>query len=96
MMPGMSASGVLRLQTGHKEVVVPRDALMRYPDGRVTVWVVNDNGGKPTVSEHRVTTGLSFSGRVAIVTGLDDGARVVLQGNEALKEGQAVAIRRDK
>lgn len=94
LAPGMSASAVLRLNTGSQGMVVHRDALMRYPDGRITVWVVNGQGDQTTVSEHQVKTGLSFNGKVAITGDLKPGTPVVVQGNEALREGQAVIIQR--
>ncbi len=89
--PGMSASAVLRLHSGRREVVVPRDALLRYPDGRITVWVLNENAS--TVTEHQVKTGLNFDGKVSIVQGLNAGAWVVVQGNEALRTGQTVTVK---
>jgi len=96
LAPGMSASAVLRLNTGSQGVVVHRDALMRYPDGRVTVWVVNEQGNQTTVSEHQVKTGLSFNGKVAISGGLQPGTPIVVQGNEALRDGQAVIVQRSE
>lgn len=92
LTPGMSASGVLKLQTGERAIVVSRDALLRHPDGRVTVWVVDGEGATVNVREQRVKTGLAFDGRVAIIEGLDVGARVVVEGNEALRPGQQVSI----
>ena len=92
MIPGMSASGVLRLRTGEQGVVVSRDAILRYPDGRITVWVVNENNGVTTVSERQVKTGLGFNGQVVILDGLKTGERIVLEGNESLKDGQTVSI----
>ena len=89
--PGMSAHGVLQLDTGHKGVVVSRDALLRYPDGRVSVWVVQGDGESATVTERQVRTGVSFDGQVEI-EGLAPGTRVVTAGNEALQEGQAVRM----
>lgn len=96
MTPGMSAHGVLDLATGRRSVTVSRDALIRYPDGRVTVWVLNDPDNGPTVSETQVQTGLTFSGRVEIRAGLDAGQRVVVRGNEALRQGQPVQVRGDE
>lgn len=93
LAPGMSASGVLRLDSGALGVVVPRDAIIRYPDGRVTVWVAQTDGDQARVSEQRVRTGLSFGGRIAITRGLDAGVLVVVRGNESLYEGQAVMVR---
>lgn len=93
LMPGMSASAVLRLKTGTKGVVVPRDALMLYPDGRVTVWVVNHHSDNTTVSEHQVQTGLSFNGKVTITSGLTPDTIIVVQGNESLRDGQTVTVK---
>jgi len=92
LAPGMSASAVLRLNTGSQGVVVDRDALLRYPDGRITVWVVKGEGDQTTVSEQQVKTGLSFNGKVAIRSGLAPNTLVVVRGNEALREGQKVTI----
>nr|MDQ2695229.1 efflux RND transporter periplasmic adaptor subunit [Pseudomonadota bacterium] len=93
MIPGMSAQGWLRLAAAGQGVVVARDALVRYPDGRITVWLIGGPEAAPTVTERRVSTGVAFSGRVQITEGLEPGARIVLQGNEALQDGQAVWIR---
>lgn len=93
LAPGMSASGVLRLDSGALGVVVPRDAIIRYPDGRVTVWVAQADGEQARVREQRVHTGLSFGGRIAITHGLDAGVLVVVRGNESLYEGQTVILR---
>jgi RND family efflux transporter MFP subunit len=90
--PGMSAKATLRLATGREGVVVPRDALIRYPDGRVTVWTVESGEDGTTVRERQVDTGLTFDGRVEIRSGLEAGARVVTRGNEALEPGQSVRV----
>lgn len=94
MIPGMSARGTLRLGSGREGVVVPRDALLRYPDGRITVWVVEDapDDAAPSVSERRVRTGRAFGGEMEITEGLEPGARVVVRGNEGLQEGQRVRV----
>ena len=93
LTPGMSASGTLRLGTGRQAVVVSRDALLRHPDGRVTVWTSDQPGDGAVVRERQVTTGLSFDGRVVIREGLDAGSLVVVEGNEALRDGQPVLVR---
>jgi RND family efflux transporter MFP subunit len=97
IIPGMSARARLRLGTGREGVVVPRDALLRHPDGRTTVWVLSGSaeGARATVSERRVDLGRAFDGRVEVVEGLEAGESVVLRGNEGLQEGQAVRVRDD-
>ena len=93
LAPGMSASAVLKIETGIEAVVVPRDALLRFPDGRVTVWQVDKSDGEFKVSERKVKTGLSFNGRIAVTEGLEPGVAIVVQGNESLREGQTVVPR---
>jgi RND family efflux transporter MFP subunit len=92
MTPGMSVHGTLQLNSGRRGVVVSRDALLRYPDGRVTVWTIQQDGDKAIVSERPVKVGHSFDGRVSILEGVKAGATVVVQGNESLQEGQTVRI----
>ena len=88
--PGMSARGAIRIDTGRTAVVVPRDALLLYPDGRKTVWVAETNGGDVIVREQRVATGVEFDGFVEIQSGLQAGLAVVSRGNEALRNGDVV------
>ena len=94
LTPGMSVHGKLNLTTGRQGVVISRDAILRYPDGRVTVWVINPGSEPPTVAEKRVTTGHGFDGLITIRAGLQAGDVVVVRGNEALQDGQQVRIQR--
>jgi RND family efflux transporter MFP subunit len=95
MTPGMSARGRVRMGTGRQGVVVPRDALIRYPDGRVSVWVVTGADENATVSERAVQPGIGFGDGVEILSGLEAGTPVVVRGNETLQEGQAVRVEND-
>lgn len=94
LMPGMSVHGKLNLATGRRGVVISRDAILRYPDGRVTVWVINPDIEPPTVSEKRVVTGHSFNGLVTILEGIQVDDVIVVRGNESLQEGRPVRIQR--
>ena len=94
LTPGMSVHGKLNLSTGRRGVVISRDAILRYPDGRVTVWVINPDSDPPTVSEKHVTTGHSFDGLITIPSGIEPGDVIVVRGNESLQEGQRVRIQR--
>lgn len=90
--PGMSARVIVRLNTGQEDVVVSRDALIRYPDGRITVWVLEKADGETKVRERRVEIGLAFDNLVQIRSGLKAGERVVVRGNESLRDGQSVRL----
>lgn len=91
--PGMSARATIRFDTGKKNVVVNRDALIRYPDGRVIVWVLENDGDQIRVKERKIEIGLAFDQFVQVLSGLQAGDQVVTHGNEALRDGQVV--RRD-
>lgn len=90
--PGMSARVLINLDTGKRDLVVSRDALIRYPDGRITVWVLEKDGDKMSVTERRIEIGLAFDGMVQVLSGLKEGERVVVRGNETLREGQTVRL----
>lgn len=90
--PGMSASARFSLDTGRTGTAVSRDSIVRYPDGRMTVWIVKTVDGLPTVSEQAVRSGVEFDGFIEIKEGLADGDRVVSRGNESLQNDQIVNI----
>ena len=90
--PGMSVHGRLNLSSGQKGVIISRDALLRYPDGRITVWTVSQPQGEATVNEQQLEIGPGFDGMVPVIRGLQAGSYVVVQGNESLQEGQTVRI----
>jgi len=96
LLPGMSVEATLRLQTGSEGITVPRDATLRYPDGRVIVWTIVPGEDGPRVQENLVRTGLAFDGLVEIREGLTAGDRVVVRGNEALQGGQRVQLRGER
>ncbi len=87
LLPGMSVSARLALATGRRGIAVPRDALVRYPDGRVVVWTAQADGDALVARENTVTTGLAFAGQIEILQGLAANEQVVVRGNEALQPG---------
>lgn len=92
MIPGMSARAELKLATGRKGLVVPRDAVQRFPDGRVVIWVVESGPEGAVAAEKLVRIGLAFDGVVEVMRGLEPGATVVIEGNESLQNGQRVRV----
>ena len=88
----MSVSAVFSIQTGRSSVTVPRDAMIRHADGRRTVWVVESTASQAVVRERVVRVGLEFESYLEILEGLTAGERVVIEGNESLREGQAVSV----
>lgn len=93
--PGMSARARFTLAGGDEVLRVPRDALIRYPDGTTTLWVVEEDGDAMRAREIRVTVGRTDGDRVEIVSELDPLRPVVVRGSEILTEDQAVRISDD-
>jgi len=91
MTPGMSATVVFETRGAQRTLMVPRDAVVRHSDGSTSVWVL-EKGSVPTVSERKVQLGRTVERMVEVRQGLEPGRRVVLRGNETLKEGQAVRV----
>ncbi len=85
LLPGMSVQARLHLATGRRGLVVPRDGILRFPDGRVVVWTVDAGVAR----ENLVTPGLTFDSLVEIREGLEAGATVVVRGQRGPAERPA-------
>ncbi|AJY51336.1 efflux transporter, RND family, MFP subunit [Halomonas sp. KO116] len=94
MLPGMAVEGRLQLN-GESGPSVPRDALIRRPDGSVSVWLARQSDDTWQAFEQRVEIGSSYQGEVAVNDGLSAGDRVIVVGNERLEEGQEVSLSDD-
>lgn len=75
-------------------MLLPRDAIIRKADGTASVWVVDDRDGVQRAMPINVQTGRSYRDNIEIVAGnLKAGDRVVVRGNEILREGEIVLIK---
>lgn len=92
MFPGGSVTANIALDSGRRGTAIPRDAVLRYSDGRSVAWVVERVDGVDRADERLVVTGLSFDGLIEIRSGVEPGERVVVAGNEALRDDQTVRI----
>jgi len=93
LLPGTALSATLRLLQGEDGLSIPRDAVNRYPEGRTTVWVAEEDGDEAyTVTEKRVRISASYDDRVVISEGLQEGERVVTRGNESLEQDMRVKL----
>lgn len=92
LAPGMSGRAVFRSETEDRVPVVPRDATLRYPDGSVRVWVLDERDGETVVASRQIKTGRSGDGLIEVREGLEGGERVVLRGNESLSPGERVRV----
>jgi RND family efflux transporter MFP subunit len=92
LLPGSSASVRIELPAAAgSSVLVPTDALLRYPDGGNGVFVAVDEDGTLRAHQRRIAIGRELDGRVEVLDGLAAGEQVVVRGNEGLRDGQAVS-----
>jgi len=90
--PGMSARAVLAFRGEEAVIQVPRDAVVRFPDGSAKVWTIGEEGGGQVAKANEVVVGAALTRTVEILEGIEEGARVVVRGNEGLRDGQAVEV----
>ncbi|HTZ37241.1 MAG TPA: efflux RND transporter periplasmic adaptor subunit, partial [Stellaceae bacterium] len=77
LRPGMFASFVIRVGEPVRGTAVPAEAVVREPDGTMTVWVTAD---KRRFTQRIVTLGLQHGGFDQIVDGLAPGDMVASEG----------------
>lgn len=93
LSPGMTVTGKLRFPTGEQGIAVPRDALNRYPEGRVTVWVLGEESDDGyAIREERVSIAARYEDEVIVSEGLSEGERVIVRGNETLESDMTVRL----
>jgi RND family efflux transporter MFP subunit len=86
LIPGMFARLKLLLQTVTGATVVPREAVIVTPNGERLAFVLKD--GKAL--RRKLETGIEGEGRVQIIAGLQPGEKVIIAGNEKLRDGMEV------
>ncbi len=88
LMPGMFARVKLIIESVPDALVVPREAVLVTPAGGQVAFVVED--GKALA--RKVRTGIEQGDRVQVLAGLKAGEKVVVAGNEKLKDGVEVRV----
>ncbi|MEH6590936.1 MAG: efflux RND transporter periplasmic adaptor subunit [Halioglobus sp.] len=91
LLPGMFARLVINLGQPKSLVTVPETAITYSLHGN-TVYVIEEDKEQLVVDSRIVDTGDSLNGRVAVVSGLDPGERVVSAGQNKLYKGAKVVI----
>tara|TARA_R100000027_G_scaffold32582_1_gene23874 strand:- start:16740 stop:17255 length:516 start_codon:yes stop_codon:yes gene_type:complete len=92
LRPGMSAVAIFHPKPDDTELLIPRDAIIRTDEGNVRVWVIEGNGEAMIATSKAVELGDRHGNQMTVLSGLSKGDRVVVRGNESLREGQSVRI----
>lgn len=95
LLPGMSARAEISIPPVQGAIAISRDALLRQADGGHHVFVIEQAGGSIAARRRNVRVLYRAGDRVAVSGNLGAGEQVIVQGNEALRDGQPVAIMGD-
>ncbi len=88
LLPGTSATAEIKLDGDHLAgLTVPRDAVLRHPDGGRSVFTVNANN---KATRKQVNVSEEGNQNVVITSGISQQDRIVVRGNEVLQEGDSV------
>lgn len=92
--PGGFVATRLRLGEVKQERIIPRDAVL-YRQNRAFCWAVEERDGRLVARRAWLELGAGDTNRVAVVSGVSAGERIVVEGTAGLADGIAVAIRAD-
>ncbi len=91
--PGMSGTADVSWRSSEGESVkIPRDAVVRFPDGSAKVWIVEKAEESLQVRSRIIRTAGALGEFAEVTEGLEGGETVVVRGNEGLQEGQKVEV----
>lgn len=88
LIPNLTVNAGIDTAAAESVLTLPREAVYRDNNSSF-VWVVGPNG---LAEKRTVELGISSAARVELKSGVDTGTQVLLPGETALREGQAVAI----
>jgi RND family efflux transporter MFP subunit len=83
LMPGLYAEATLTLERKNSALVLPLQAV-NQANGQATIFLVDPNN---TLQERRITLGLQTATDAEILSGLNEGDRVVVSDRSGLKAG---------
>jgi RND family efflux transporter MFP subunit len=92
LTPGMAVNGRLAMLSADAGPTLPRDALLRDSQGNVTVWLAEGDGDDLVARRKVVKVASGQSPQASILEGLKRGDRVVVRGNESLREGDQIRV----
>lgn len=90
LLPGMYVRAVLNEGVDEKALLVPQRALLRDPKGQASVLLVGPDG---TVESRLVEVGRTVGDSWQVLSGLEPGERVILEGGQNVRPGMKVKVR---
>jgi len=79
-------------KTSNSAIVIEENIVQPTEEGKI-VFVTADDKGKKVARQRMVTTGLSYNGKVEILTGLSVGDQLITTGYQDLSDNQPIGIK---
>ena len=93
LLPGASATALFTVQESQEPVLtIPRDALLRNPDGGYSVYVIEPAEGGTIALRVPIKLGRELGTQIEVTQGISASQQVVVRGNETLRHQQPVQI----
>lgn len=86
--PGMTASIEIIVEQKQNALIIPQDILMVKPNGDKFVFVAENDTAKMI----KVITGIESNTDIEIISGLSEGDKIIVMGQESLKDGAKIKI----
>lgn len=91
LKPNLLALIRINDKTENNAIVIDENIVQGTEDGKI-VFVAGENGSKKQSVMKKVVTGLSYNGRVQIVSGLQPGDKLITTGFQDLVDNQPIAF----
>ena len=90
---GAAVTADVAIRSKNLHLTVPQDAVIRYSDGRTSVWIARRENQQWLAREQLVELGERFNGWVVVrADRLSADTRVVVRGNESLTDGEVLQL----
>lgn len=90
LKPGMFASLELTLRIREGAIVIPEAAIVQALDeSRAMIYVIDDENRAQMV---QVQLGVRMPGEVEVLSGINEGQRVIVEGSQKIGPGSPVAL----
>lgn len=90
LLPGMYVRAVLNEGADERALLVPQRALLRDPRGQASVLLVN---AQEQVEPRLVEVGRTIGDAWQVLSGLEPGDRVIVEGGQSVRPGMKVRVR---
>lgn len=87
LLPGLFVRAQISLDQAEKVLMLPQQAVQRNPDSSTYVWTVD---AQNTVHKTAVTVGKAVGDQWQVKSGIEEGAAVILEGIQKVREGAVV------